>query len=87
MITIISHDLLYTLFSHNALSNLSLSSHFHHEIKDEIMVRASRITHDEMLKMAGKKIADFCEGYKLYHVKKVNHDGMLIAAMIKIMLH
>ncbi|CAC5413665.1 unnamed protein product [Mytilus coruscus] len=53
--------------------------HYHHEIKNEIMVRASRITHDEMLKMAGKNIADFCEGYKLYHAKKVNHDGMLIA--------
>ncbi|XP_052089115.1 uncharacterized protein LOC127725835 [Mytilus californianus] len=52
---------------------------FQHEIKEEIMVRANRITHDEMLKLAGEKIADFCRGYKLYHGKRVHHDGMIIA--------
>lgn len=46
------------------------------------MVRASRITHDEMLEIAGEKIADFCRGYKLYKGIKVHHDGMLIAGII-----
>ncbi|VDI70688.1 Hypothetical predicted protein [Mytilus galloprovincialis] len=43
------------------------------------MVRANRITHDEMLKMAGEKIADFCRGYKLYYGKKIAVDSMLRA--------
>ncbi|CAC5378216.1 unnamed protein product [Mytilus coruscus] len=50
--------------------------HYQHEIKDKIKVRANRITHDEMLKMAGEKIADFCRGYKLYYGRKVANDGM-----------
>ncbi|XP_071133873.1 uncharacterized protein [Mytilus edulis] len=45
----------------------------------EIRVRASQITHDEMLELAGEKIADFCRGYKPYKGYTVHHGGMLVA--------
>lgn len=51
------------------------------------MVRAHRISLDTMLKIAGEKIADFCQGYKLYVGEKVNQDGMLLAGMLIIIMN
>ncbi|XP_052089116.1 uncharacterized protein LOC127725836 [Mytilus californianus] len=53
--------------------------HYQHEIKDEILVRAHPITPDEMLKIAGEKLAEFCRGYKLFNGERVQHDGVHIA--------
>lgn len=53
--------------------------HYQHEIKDEILVRAHPITSDEMLQIAGEKLAEFCRGYKLFNGERVEHDGIPIA--------
>lgn len=76
LIVIVYYTMSHILLFYNAFSNRLFRLHYQHEIKDEIRVRANRITHDELLKMAGEKIADFCKGYKLYYGRKVAYDVM-----------
>lgn len=78
----------YAIFLfYDAFLNRSFRLNYKYEIKDEIKVVANRITHDEMLKMAGKKIADFCRGYTLYYGKKVANDSLLRAGIHYIKLN